>query len=160
MTVQHAEEMKPGFIVGVPRSGTTLLINLLGQHPLIAPLYETRFLRNLLVLCQSASWYYGGTISRRMARVACEPLVRSSFQRACAAYERKAVSYNIIPNEGNGIKQSYESFPFGESHCIHYHLEELVEETQDWLAQLRTGPVQPDEVYSSDLRGARAHLCR
>ncbi|MGZ8500831.1 MAG: sulfotransferase, partial [Candidatus Binatia bacterium] len=45
--------MKPGFIVGVPRSGTTLLINLLGQHPLIAPLYETRFLRNLLVLCRS-----------------------------------------------------------------------------------------------------------
>ena len=108
--------MKPGFIVGVPRSGTTLLINLLGQHPSIAPLYETRFLRNLLVLCRSASWYYGNTLSRRMAGIACEPLVRASFQRACTTYERKAVRYSIVPDEGNGLKQRYESFPFGESY--------------------------------------------
>ena len=141
--------MKPGFIVGVPRSGTTLQINLLGQHPLIAPLYETRFLRNLLVLCRSASWYYGNTLSRRMARVACEPLVRASFQRACNTYERKAVRYSIVPDEGNGLKQRYESFPFGESYCIHYRLDELVKETEDRLAPLRLGRVQPEEVYSS-----------
>ena len=148
MAVDDSKVMKPGFIVGVPRSGTTLLINLLGQHPLIAPLYETRFLRNLLVLCRSASWYYGNTVGRQIARVA-EPMVRASFQRACNTYERKAVRYSVVPDEGNGLKQRYESFPFGESYCIHYRLDELVKETSDWLASLRLGKAQPEEVYSS-----------
>jgi hypothetical protein len=35
----------PAFIFGVPRSGTTVLVNLVGSHPLVAPLYKTRFLR-------------------------------------------------------------------------------------------------------------------
>ena len=41
----------PVFIIGVPRSGTTLLVNLLGSHPLLAPIYETRFL--------ISPWHFG-----------------------------------------------------------------------------------------------------
>ncbi|MGH7875789.1 MAG: sulfotransferase, partial [Candidatus Binatia bacterium] len=41
-----------GFVVGAPRSGTTLLINLLAVHPDIAPVYETGYIRNLLLICE------------------------------------------------------------------------------------------------------------
>ena len=43
--------MLKGFIVGTGRSGTTLLVNLLGSHTLLSPLYELEFLLNIL------SWF-------------------------------------------------------------------------------------------------------
>jgi hypothetical protein len=39
-----------GFVVGAPRSGTTLLINLIAAHPKVAPIYETGFINHLLLL--------------------------------------------------------------------------------------------------------------
>jgi hypothetical protein len=146
----------PAFIVGVGRSGTTLFVNLLGQHPLLAPIYETRFLRNLLLLCETASWYFGSTLSRRVARSSCEALVQSRFLRACDRYKKKAIAYNIIPSEGNGIKQDYESFPFGESHCIHYNMDEFIRETEAWLSQIRNSRFSPDGLRQS----AREYIYR
>ncbi|MGH7930973.1 MAG: sulfotransferase family protein, partial [Candidatus Binatia bacterium] len=139
----------PAFIVGVGRSGTTLFVNLVGQHPLLAPIYETRFLRNLLLLCETASWYFGATLSRRLARSCCETLVHSRFSRACERYKKKAIVYNVIPSEGNGIKQGYESFPFGESHCIHYNMDEFISETEQWLTQIRNANFSPDGLRQS-----------
>ena len=49
--------MLKGFVVGTGRSGTTLLINLLGFHSQLSPLYELEFLLNIL------TWYNkNGTI--------------------------------------------------------------------------------------------------
>lgn len=40
--------MRPVFIGGAVRSGTTLLADMLGCHPQVSPIYETEFLVNLL----------------------------------------------------------------------------------------------------------------
>lgn len=37
-----------GFVVGTGRSGTTLLVNLLGSHSQLSPLYELEFLLNIM----------------------------------------------------------------------------------------------------------------
>ena len=145
---QSGGQLGPAFIVGVGRSGTTLLVNLLGQHPLLAPIYETRFLRNLLSLCETASWYFGNSASRRVASLG-ETLVRSRFLRACDRYKKKAIAFNVIPPEGNGTKQRYESFPFGESHCIHYHMDEFISETEEWLARIANAHFSPEALYRS-----------
>jgi hypothetical protein len=139
----------PAFIVGVPRSGTTLLVNMVGAHPSLAPIYETRFLRNLLLLCEIGSWYFGNTLSRRVARSCCEGLARARFLRACERYKKKAIAYNVIPVEGNGFKQDYESFPFGENHCIHYSLNEFIGESEQWLARVLSATFSPDGLRQS-----------
>ncbi|PYK49890.1 MAG: hypothetical protein DME20_05645 [Verrucomicrobia bacterium] len=139
----------PVFIVGVPRSGTTLLVNLLGHHPILAPIYETRFLRNLLLLCEWCCWFYGNSLSRKSAKIFAEAWVRWRFQKVREKYRSKAIAYNIIPAEGDGTKQSYESFPFGESHCIAYTMEELIRETDAWFDSLPKNDVTCETFYSS-----------
>lgn len=137
------------FIVGVPRSGTTLLVNLLGHHPVLAPIYETRFLRNLLTLCRRACWYYGDSVTRDCARLIAEPLVKARLQKEFERYRSKVIAYSPIPPEGDGTKQSYEAFPYGESHCIRYDIEDLIRETDKWLAETRTAHASPASLCQS-----------
>jgi hypothetical protein len=141
--------VKPTFIVGVPRSGTTLLVNLLGGHPLVAPIYETRFLRNLFVLCDRLCWFYGESFWRKLAGIIGEPILRSRVEKECGRFRRKAIAYNKIPPEKNGIKQSYEVFPFGETVCIHYSIEDVIRETDEWLERLKRPPAGRAAIWSS-----------
>lgn len=141
--------LDPAFIVGVPRSGTTLLVNLVGAHPLIAPIYETRFLRNLLVLCEWSRWFWGDSLSRRLAGILGESRLRSRLLKECEKFREKVISYSRPVPEDDGTRQSYESFPFGGILCIHYSLEELVRETDRWLDQLRVGGLSSAGVYPS-----------
>jgi hypothetical protein len=136
--------MDPMFIVGVPRSGTTLLVNLLGQHPLLAPIYETRFLRNLFALCRWGHWYHGRSNSRRFAQIAAEPFVRSRFHRKCQNYRSRVLSYHDATGALKSAKQDYESFPFGEL-CIHYTKDELLRETDKWLDRVLKGGLSEEE---------------
>jgi hypothetical protein len=150
------ETLGPVFIVGVPRSGTTVLVNMLGMHPLIAPVYETRFLRNLIRLCNRACWFSGTSPSRKVVGVLGERFVSWRFLKEKARYRRKAICYSEIPAPRGGIKQYYESFPFGESHCIHYSMEDLVRETDAWLSMLSLAPRSNDEIW----RSAREYVDR
>jgi hypothetical protein len=67
--------MLRGIVVGTGRSGTTLLVNMLGSHPQLSPLYELEFLtdiinwfrksdkiepKNILGLLYGWSWMRGG----------------------------------------------------------------------------------------------------
>jgi Sulfotransferase family len=130
--------MDPLFIVGVPRSGTTLLVNLLGQHPLLAPLYETRFLRNLLELCEWGCWFYGKSVTRMSAKIAAEPFVRSRFLKRCQKYRSKALAYHGPAGELKITKHPHGSISFG-GPCIHYTKEDLITETDRWLERVSKG---------------------
>lgn len=141
--------VRPIFIVGVPRSGTTLLVNLLGGHPLLAPIYETKFLRNLFFLCERISWIESESIGRRLAGIFGEPLVRSRFVKECARFRRKAIAYNEVPQENNGTKQSYEAFPFGETFCIQYSLDDVIRETDTWLEAVKRRPAGGAAIWDS-----------
>jgi hypothetical protein len=141
--------VKPTFIVGVPRSGTTLLVNLLGGHPLLAPIYETKFLRNLFFLCDRICWFQSQSIGRRLAAIFGEPIIQSRFVKECDRFRRKAIAYNKVPPEKNGTKQSYESFPFGETLCIHYSLEDVVRETHEWLEIVKRRPANSATIWDS-----------
>jgi hypothetical protein len=59
----------PTFVVGVGRSGTTLLVNLLGSHRSMAPIYETSFIKNLLSLCECRLGFGASLGAGRASRV-------------------------------------------------------------------------------------------
>jgi hypothetical protein len=138
----------PAFIVGVPRSGTTLLVNLVGFHPLLAPIYETRFLRNLFDLCNSLCWFYGRSIPRQAAGLLREPAVRARMHRECDRFREKAIKYSTYSSSFLR-KQEYESFPFGQITCIHYTQEDLIRETDRWLEKVKSGGLSSASVWTS-----------
>jgi sulfotransferase family protein len=123
----------PAFIFGVPRSGTTLLVNLLGSHPLIAPLYETRFIRNLVRLCRRAGWLGPSSFSRRIARLPGSQIIEKQFLKECENFRRKVIAYHKAPA----------------SKSILYTADELTRETDLWLHSLRMRPFSNDEIYGS-----------
>lgn len=125
-------QIAPAFIVGVPRSGTTLLVNMAGAHPQLAPLYETRFLRNLLVLCQRLCWLHGRSWSRCCARIIAEPWIKSHFVEESAGYRSKAIKYHPVIGD-----------------CIRYERSELVSETDKWLQRVSERRLECDDVYRS-----------
>jgi Sulfotransferase family len=143
---ERQQDLAPIFIIGVPRSGTTLLVNMLGMHPLLAPLYETRFLRNLMRLCVRACWFNGRSTARRLVSIVAENLVCSWFATEMSKYRERALRYSEMKGS---FKQSYEVFPFGENHCIHYTKEDLIRETDAWLSRISSGPISRDEVWRS-----------
>ncbi|MGH7826963.1 MAG: sulfotransferase family protein [Candidatus Binatia bacterium] len=123
----------PSFIVGVPRSGTTLLVRLLGAHPLLAPIYETRFLRNLVRLCGRAHWFCGDSILDKLARVLANRPLESQFMKECNKFRRKVIAYYGRPSEI----------------CIFYTPEELERETDLWLQRLQKSSLTREEIYRS-----------
>jgi hypothetical protein len=123
----------PAFIFGVPRSGTTLLVNLLGSHPLVAPLYETRFLRNLVRFCGRASWLRRDSLSSRMERFLGTEIIERRFLKECEAFRKKVIAYHR------------DSPPM----CILYTAEDLRRETDVWLQSVRSRSFSDQEIYRS-----------
>jgi hypothetical protein len=163
--VNRNNGLGPMFIVGVGRSGTTLLVNLLGYHPLIAPVYETSFLKNLLSLCSWACWFWGKSWSRRASR-ALPGCARYLFKLRCESYRRKCEQFKRIyekrsreraANQGRnpGRRQEYEKFPFQERKLL-FPMDELVAEANALTRALLAGPRGESEIYEL----ARAGLNR
>ncbi len=134
----------PTFIVGVPRSGTTLLVNLIGNHPSFAPIYETRFLRNLLLLCEHAvrlrrkTWLKGPLLNGYL---------KSRFPIELLRFKAKALSLHV-PDSVPRHRQAYEDFPFGHS-CVLYSREELESETDLFLKNMIPLPSCEREIYAA-----------
>jgi hypothetical protein len=124
-----------------------LLVNLLGAHPLLAPIYETRFLRNLFALCDALTWFYGRSISRRAAGLFSESALRAHIHKECEGYRHKAIKYSTYSSIIG--KKKYELFPFGQLHCIYYTQDELIRETDRWLESVRQAGTPPTSVWSS-----------
>ncbi len=145
--------MNPVFVVGVGRSGTTLLVNLLGCHPLLSPIFETSFLRNLVLLCDRASWYWGDSLSRKIAS-AVPGYSRSVFVAKCHKYTQKCEAYKQIisslpsPEERRvqNVKHDYEVFPF-ENQAILFDMDELMEEANRFIGALQAGSKTEPEIY-------------
>ena len=146
-SVTTYSSQNPAFIVGVPRSGTTLLVNLMGAHPLLAPIYETRFLRNLFALCNFLTWFYGRSHSRKAAGLLGGPLLHFYAQRQCARFRHKTIKYSSHSDIIG--KQAYEVFPFGQLSCIHYTKDELIQTTENWLNIVRDGRISAQSVWPS-----------
>jgi Sulfotransferase family len=146
--------MRSIFVVGVGRSGTTLLANLLGSHPLLVPVYETPFLRNLLLLCDRAGWYWGDSWSRRVWGVLVPGAVPWWFRQRCVKYKKKCEQYRRIirslPDfeelQKLNIRQKYENFPYKDP-CIFFDLDVMVQKTGEFLRDLESGPVGMD-IYA------------
>jgi len=138
----------PIFIVGVGRSGTTLLVNLMGNHPLLAPIYETHFLRKVLRHCEKACWFWGDSISRRLSSLLGDSHVHRYFMKRCDKVKRRIAS-TIESLPDGSIKQKYEKFPFGQAHYILFNVEELEQETDRWLQNLLASPLPEKAVYQS-----------
>jgi len=120
-----------GFIVGAPRSGTTLLMNLVAGHPEIAPIYETGFLRNLLSLCERAE-----SASRRgWTRKISTLLGREPLQTRIHQFVCKVLPYYQATDRRKFGKTKDEFFPFGNC-CIEYTFCELVRETEKFAGAL------------------------
>jgi hypothetical protein len=150
--MNDSDSLAPIFIVGVPRSGTTLLVTLLGEHPLLSALYETRFLRNLLLHCEKACWFWGDSISRRVASFTGESRVARRFRAECEKFRQKILSFDewtIDPITG---RQTNRDYPSG----IHYYREELEGETDRWLKSLVGEPLTEADIY----RLAREYVYR
>jgi hypothetical protein len=158
MSNKSSIHFPPAFIVGAPRSGTTLLVNMVGAHPLLAPIYETRFLRNLMALCQRLCWFHGTSWSRRCARVAGEPWIKAHLAKELARYRSKAIKYNTKAIEYNALPtlpagaHGWE-FPFG-PHCIRYEMAELIAETDKWLQGVSEGRLACEDIH----RTAREYI--
>ena len=122
-----------GFIVGAPRSGTTLLMNLVAGHREIAPIYETGFLRNLLSLCERAeNASRRGWVPKISSVLGRDPLQRKIHQFVC-----KVLPYYQSSDRRKFGKTKDEFFPFG-NRCIEYTFCELVRETEKFAGVFPT----------------------
>lgn len=153
----------PAFIVGVGRSGTTLLVNLLGSDPLLAPIYEAAFIRNLLLLCDWASWFWGQSPSRRCSRVLFDRVVWARFSAVCEKYRQKCEEFREMVlskpdpevRRAQGVKQKYERFP-SERQAILFDMEVFIEGAEGLIRALQRGPLKEEEIYGL----ARQHVDR
>jgi hypothetical protein len=152
----------PIFVVGVGRSGTTLLVNLLGSHASISPIYETSFIKNLLSLCAWSSWFWGTSWSRR-ASIVLPGYVKHLFKIKCQKYKLKCAEFKRIhersSNKNNlsaqGKRQQYESFPFHEQKIL-FPMADLLKEADVLTTALQARPLTDPEIYGI----ARASLNR
>jgi hypothetical protein len=120
-----------GFIVGAPRSGTTLLINLVAAHPEIAPVYETAFVRNLLLLCDRNAHAPDDGFLPGIRRYFHGPRSKKNSNRFVA----KVLPAYRSPAQRKFGKTKDEFFPFG-NRCIEYNFCELVHETAQFTSAL------------------------
>jgi Sulfotransferase family len=126
-----------GFIVGAPRSGTTLLMNLVAAHPEIAPVYETGFVRNLLRLCDREARASSGLWREKFfSQVRRQIDGRRTKKRAKRFVGKVLPSYQSTNRRKFG-KTKDEFFPFG-NRCIEYNFCELIHETAAFVGALAT----------------------
>lgn len=126
-----------GFIGGF-RSGTTLLINVLGLHPLITPWYETKFLPEAL------RWMYvirnPGEHNRELMH--CSPQEPAGFGlEAVAGRMRRQMEYDDDRLRGRvpSGKREYERYPLGADR-IHYPLDAALRALGTWRLTLSDTP--------------------
>ena len=136
--------IEPIFIVGVGRSGTTLLVNLMGAHPLLAPIYETPFIRKVIRHCEKASL----RSTSPLYRISPTLFRRTFFKESQKLRNRLFNSVAHLPDPST-VKQEYESFPFGLAHCILYTPEEMLREADVWLDELMSAQLSQERVYGS-----------
>ena len=144
----------PVFIVGVGRSGTTLLVNLIGSHPLLAPIYETSFLRSLLLLCERAVWFRGDSLTRRVGAIFVERRARARFLAACQKYKAKCEEFRQMAltrpdpeySRAHGLRQKYEVFPL-ERQGLLFDMDVLIEEADVFVRAVQVGPRTEKEIY-------------
>jgi hypothetical protein len=145
--------LAPMFVIGVGRSGTTLLVNLLGSHASITPIYETSFIKNLLSLCEWSSWFWGASLSRRASNV-LPGYVRHLFTMKCQKYKLKCAEFKRIherPSNKNdlsarGKRQQYESFPFHDQKIL-FPMADLIKEADVLTTALQARHLTDPEVY-------------
>jgi Sulfotransferase family len=125
-----------GFIVGAPRSGTTLLMNLVAADPQIAPVYETGYVRNLLALCEQVSGIEPRGWGRRvLSRL---NVFGDGDKNAAREYCAKVLAHYRPSSRSKQGKTKDEHFLFGNL-CIEYNFCELVRETERFVVALTTG---------------------
>jgi hypothetical protein len=152
--------LTPAFVVGVGRSGTTLLVNLLGSHPSLSPIYETSFVKNLLSLCEWSCWFWSKSWSRRASGV-LPGYVEHLFKIRCEKYRRKCDEFKRIQERSKknaaapGRRQAYESFPFQDERIL-FSTTDLIKEADELTRALQARPLTDGEVYGL----ARAGLDR
>jgi Sulfotransferase family len=142
--VENSRSVEPIFIVGVGRSGTTLLVNLLGAHPLLAPVYETPFIRKVIRHCEKVSLAANLPLFRMAPALFRRFLLKESKKLRNRLFAAAAASADPAT-----VKQQYEAFPFGLAHCILYTPEEVARELAVWTDQLMCAPPCRDHVYRS-----------
>jgi hypothetical protein len=143
-------EVKAAFIVGVPRSGTTLLVNLMGMHPQLAAIYETRFLRNLLLYCEEAAWHWGSSPSRRLLSFFAERWIRPRFADQSERFRQKAIAFDARRPEDAFTRPRY-NLPLGPQSIL-YTTEDFARETDLWLNTIARGSLSEAAVYESARR--------
>lgn len=124
---------KPVFVGGF-RSGTTLLINLLGLCPGVAPWFETKELTELLRL---------GRVLRQpdqegFENAYCVPATPAGFSVANVAARAeilfRGTAARVSGEEGSG-KASHERYPIGHD-CVAYPLPVALDALQRWTSAM------------------------
>jgi hypothetical protein len=127
----------PVFIGGF-RSGTTLLINLLGLHPQITPWFETR------EVCEAVRWQHvlAQPAQASFESAYCAPSEPGGFSPA-AVYQRmlqQARDTNARTSGGPSGKAAHERYPVGDDY-VRYTLDDAESLLKAWYT---TCSAQPD----------------
>lgn len=144
-----------GFIVGAPRSGTTLLMNLVAAHPQIAPVYETGYVRNLLLLCERIAQTSSGGWREKIFVGMGRRLIGGGWEKHTKQFVDKVLPYYKATDTTKRGKTKDEFFPFG-NRCIEYNFCELVHETQRFI----DGLAAPDDGVNDPFLLARRYIDR
>jgi hypothetical protein len=140
----------PVFIGGF-RSGTTLLINLLGLHPQVAPWFETRD------LCEAVRWQHvlAHPANAEFERFYCAPAEPAGFTLDAVHGRMLQQARDTAQRLAGGAsgKAAHERYIVGND-CVHYSLAEAEAAMQQWRASCEAagvdGPadsgVSPDQL--------------
>ncbi len=126
----------PVFVGGF-RSGSTLLINLLGLHPELAPLFETRS------ICEALRWLRvlndprGESTEDRVVQMILPPEFCGFSAKLVASRMRRLMQLtdDRIHNRIHHGKASHESYPLGMDYIL-YDLLEADEAVGEWLVRV------------------------
>ncbi|MEX2367363.1 MAG: sulfotransferase, partial [Pseudohongiellaceae bacterium] len=124
---------KPIFVGGF-RSGTTLLINLLGLHPCIVPWFETK------AFVEALRWMrvLSDPDQQEFERAYCVPPEPAGFTASAVARRMQAdfeaTAARVSGRIANG-KAGYERYPLG-ADCIHYTPHRAQQALQEWQDSL------------------------
>lgn len=119
--------------IGGPRSGSTLMINLLGLHPQVAPLFETK------CICEALRWLR--VLNEPAMEAAEERMVRMQFPSALQDFTAESVAtrmqahmqYSMQRIKGDipSGKAIHERYPLGNDYIL-YTLEEAESALNKW----------------------------
>lgn len=127
-----------GFVVGAPRSGTTLLVNLIAAHPQVAPIYETGFINHLLLLCEGEARRSASRWNSKMYLGIGRYVQGRRSAHDVRKFVTKLLSFYRSSNGRTFGKTPDEFFPFGNT-CIEYNYCEFVRETERFVKALSDG---------------------